>query len=62
MALDELGRDDLDLFLAHIGEGSRPKLERMKEVDSFLEDKRVRCHQVGFYSNAVVVTVVGSRW
>lgn len=46
MALDELGRDDLELFLAHMAEGSRPKLDRMKEVDNFLEDKRVRCHQV----------------
>ncbi|CAM9564099.1 unnamed protein product, partial [Laminaria digitata] len=46
MALDELGRDDLELFLAHMAEGSRPKLDRMKEVDSFLEDRRVRCHQL----------------
>ena len=46
MALDELGRDDLELFLAHMTEGNRPKLDRMKEVDSFLEDRRVRCHQV----------------
>lgn len=47
MALEELSREDLNRFTAHVGEGGRPKLERMKEVDSFLEDKRVRCHQVG---------------
>lgn len=49
MALNELGREELELFVAHIGEvheSSRPKLDRMKELDSFLEDKRVRCHQV----------------
>lgn len=47
MALQELTRDELDRFLMHMGETTRPKIERMKEVDSFLEDKRVRCHQVG---------------
>ena len=49
MALNELGREELELFVTHIGEvheSSRPKLDRMKELDSFLEDKRVRCHQV----------------
>ncbi|CAM9188450.1 unnamed protein product, partial [Hapterophycus canaliculatus] len=46
MALNELGREELELFVAHLGEGSRPKLDRMKELDSFLEDKRVRCHQL----------------
>lgn len=46
MALNELTQEDLDLFLAHIEDGSQPKLVRMKEVDNFLEDKRVRCHQV----------------
>eukprot|EP00752_Nemacystus_decipiens_P007336 g6562.t1 len=49
MALNELGREELELFVAHIGEvheSSRPKLDRMKELDSFLEDKRVRCHQL----------------
>ncbi|CAN0246138.1 unnamed protein product [Ectocarpus sp. 12 AP-2014] len=45
MALNELGREELELFVAHVGEGSRPRLDRMKELDSFLEDKRVRCHQ-----------------
>ncbi|CAN0079617.1 unnamed protein product, partial [Ectocarpus sp. 12 AP-2014] len=46
MALNELGREELELFVAHVGEGSRPRLDRMKELDSFLEDKRVRCHQL----------------
>ena len=48
MALDELGREELDRFLVHVGEANRPKIERMKEMDSFLEDKRVRCHQVRY--------------
>lgn len=46
MALNELGREELELFVAHLSESSRPKLDRMKELDNFLEDKRVRCHQV----------------
>lgn len=46
MALEELGREDLDHFIQHIGESNRPKVERMKELDSFLEDKRVRSYQV----------------
>lgn len=46
MALDELRPEDLDHFIQHMGEDKRPRIERMKEVDSFLEDKRVRCYQV----------------
>lgn len=46
MALDELSRDELDLFMKRFGGSTRPKLERMKELDNFLEDKRLRCHQV----------------
>lgn len=63
MALNELGREELELFVAHTGEvheSSRPKLDRMKELDSFLEDKRVRCHQVDPSYGVACIAVCGS--